>query len=48
MKQIAIAILALVVINYISKIIKIRKAKVDHIKAGKKWDRIVKELSRRK
>ena len=48
MNKIFILILALIIIIYIVNIIKMRNHKADYLKAGKKWEGIVKELSRRK
>ena len=41
-------LLIVFIIIYITKTINTRKNKYYYIKAGKKWERIVKELSERK
>jgi len=41
-------ILVFILIIYIAKIVVNRRKRATYLNAGKKWDRIVKELSKRK
>ena len=48
MNNVILLFLIIVLITYLVKFIKIRANRSIHLKAGKKWDGIVKELSKRR
>ena len=48
MNKILIIIIVLILVFKISKLIITKTKRVTHLKAGKRWEEIVKELSERK
>ena len=48
MKQIFVVLILSILIFHICNMIINRRKKLKYLKAGKKWDNIVKELSKRK
>ena len=48
MHLIFISLISVVLVIYITNLLVVQKKRSDYIKAGKKWDGIVKELRKRK
>ncbi len=48
MKILVLIIILLITLNFIYKYNENRSKRISYLKAGKKWDGIVKELSKRK